>query len=131
VIFVDTSFWVALRRHRDERHREAVALMRAHAGALVTSNHVLGETWTVLRRREGHAHAVETLDAVTRSRRVAVERIGRETEREAWRWLQGRHDREFSFVDATSFAYMAERGLKDALAFDHDFAAAGFRELRA
>jgi len=26
---------------------------------------------------------------------------------------------------------MAERGLQDALAFGHDFAAAGFRELRA
>jgi len=105
VIFVDTSFWVALRRHRDERHREAVTLTRAHAGALVTSNHVLGEPWTVLRRREGPAHAVETLDAVTHSRRVAVERIGRGTEREAWRWL--------------------------ALTLDRDFAAAGFRELRA
>ncbi|MFN8175949.1 MAG: PIN domain-containing protein [Solirubrobacteraceae bacterium] len=131
MIFVDTSFWVALRRHRDERHHEAVALTRAHAGALVTSNHVLGETWTVLRRREGHAQAVETLDAVTRSRRVAIERIGPETERDAWRRLRDRDDREFSFVDATSFAYMAERGLQDVLTFDGDFAAAGFRELRA
>lgn len=131
MIFVDTSFWVALRRRRDEGHREAIALLRAHAGALVTSNHVLGETWTVLRRREGHAHAVETLDALTSSRRVAVERIGRQTEREAWRWLRSRDDREISFVDATSFAYMAEHGLQDVLTFDRDFAVAGFRALRA
>ena len=32
MIFVDTSFWVALRNRRDERHAEATALLRDHAG---------------------------------------------------------------------------------------------------
>jgi predicted nucleic acid-binding protein len=39
-------------------------------------------------------------------------------------------DREFSFVDATSFAVMRRRGVHQAFAFDNDFAAAGFVELR-
>ncbi len=44
---------------------------------------------------------------------------------------RNRHDeREYSFVDATSFAYMGARRIAEALAFDGDFAAAGFTELR-
>ncbi|MGH3318754.1 MAG: hypothetical protein ACRDN9_01010 [Streptosporangiaceae bacterium] len=45
-------------------------------------------------------------------------------------WLRSRDDRECSFVDATSFALMREREIDRALAFDGDFSAAGFAELR-
>jgi predicted nucleic acid-binding protein len=42
-----------------------------------------------------------------------------------------RHDeRAYSFVDATSFQVMRDRRLREALAFDQDFASAGFVELR-
>jgi predicted nucleic acid-binding protein len=42
-----------------------------------------------------------------------------------------RHDeRKYSFVDATSFALMRALRLREALAFDGDFSAAGFNELR-
>jgi uncharacterized protein len=37
----------------------------------------------------------------------------------------------YSYVDATSFRIMRDRRLREALAFDPDFAAAGFVELRA
>jgi predicted nucleic acid-binding protein len=51
-------------------------------------------------------------------------------EDEAWRWLRRHDEREYSFVDATSFAIMRRRRIVEALAFDGDFAAAGFVELR-
>ncbi|HKG04390.1 MAG TPA: hypothetical protein VKB03_14530 [Conexibacter sp.] len=41
-----------------------------------------------------------------------------------------RNEREYSFVDATSFAVMRRRRIREALAFDGDFSAAGFVELR-
>lgn len=42
-----------------------------------------------------------------------------------------RHDeRGYSFVDAVSFAVMSDLRLHEAFAFDGDFAAAGFAELR-
>lgn len=53
--------------------------------------------------------------------------VGEDLERQALRWL---HEREFSFVDATSFALMRSLRIRDALAFDGDFSAAGFVELR-
>ncbi len=129
--FVDTSFWVALRNRRDDHHAEAGALLhRHHAGPLITTNHVRGETWTFLRRRSGHRGAVNFLDAVERSLRVRIFFTSPELEAEALRWLRRHDERDYSFVDATSFAVMRSMRIRRALAFDGDFAAAGFEELR-
>lgn len=51
-------------------------------------------------------------------------------EADAWRWLRSRSERDYSFVDATSFAVMRRRRIREALAFDGDFNAAGFVEVR-
>jgi predicted nucleic acid-binding protein len=130
VRFVDTSFWVALRFARDGRHPDARRLWREGTGALITTNLVLGETWTFLRRRAGHDRALEFLDAAIRLPNLTVRPVDEGLEAEAWRWLR-RHDaRAYSFVDATSFALMRRHRLREALAFDGDFAAAGFVEAR-
>jgi predicted nucleic acid-binding protein len=132
LIFVDTSFWVALTNRRDPHHQEATALLAAHAGeGLVTTGDVRGETWTFLRRRAGHDTAVRFLDTVSASPRIETIRVSEPAERAAEQWLRSRDDREFSWVDATSFATMRELRLSEAFAFDADFSAAGFVELRA
>ena len=71
------------------------------------------------------------LDAIDASPRVTVESAGPTIEQEALAWLRRHDEREYSFVDATSFATMRRRRIGDALAFDGDFSAAGFVELRA
>lgn len=131
MIFVDTSFWVALRQRRDANHTAAAALWPQHAGAsLVTTDHVRGETWTFLRRRSGHAAAVDFLDAIERSPRVHVRYADEDISRRALRWLRQHDEREYSYVDATSFVVMRQGRITSTLAFDGDFAAAGFIELR-
>jgi len=131
VIFVDSSFWVALRQRRDANHPPAVELWPRHAdSALVTTTAVRGETWTFLRRRSGHAAATDFLDALEKSPRVRVLHISEDTDRRALRWLRQHDEREYSHVDATSFAVMREQRIRSALAFDGDFSAAGFTELR-
>lgn len=132
MIFTDTSFWVALRNRRDPHHAEAAELLARHADdTLLTTNHVRGETWTFLRRRAGHGAAVGFLDSIEASPRVRIEHVGPDVESAASAWLRVRDEREYSFVDATSFAVMRARRITDALAFDGDFTAAGFTELRA
>lgn len=128
--FVDTSFWVALQLARDERHGAARELWQTVRGPLLTTNHVVGETWTFLRRRAGHAAALKFVEAVARSPRLAIEHVSEAVESEAWAWLRRHDEREYSFVDATSFAAMRRRRLAEALAFDGDFQAAGFVEVR-
>jgi predicted nucleic acid-binding protein len=130
VIFVDSSFWIALVRPRDVHHAEATNLLQASAERMVTSNHVRGETWTFLRRRDGHRIAATFLDRIDRTRRLDVFFVAEQLEARALRWLRRHDERPYSFVDATSFALMRSLKIREALAFDGDFAAAGFVELR-
>lgn len=65
-----------------------------------------------------------------RRHHIEVDRVSEELEDEALTWLRRHDERVYSFVDATSFAYMRNRRITDVLAFDGDFAAAGFNELR-
>ena len=129
--FADTSFWVALINSRDERHEQARALWSRFADSgVMTTDHVRGETWTVLRRRAGHRTAVSFLDALADAARVAVIRVEPPQQDDALRWLRRHDERTYSFVDATSFVAMRDGQMTEALAFDGDFSAAGFVELR-
>jgi predicted nucleic acid-binding protein len=130
VTFVDTSYWVALAARSDTHHETAVRLWTSRAKALTTSNHVVGETWTFLNRRHGHRVAVEFTDGLRASPTLAVVHLPADVEQDAWRWLRRHGEREYSFVDATSFAYMRRNRIDTAFAFDGDFAAAGFVEAR-
>lgn len=133
--FADTTWWVAWALPSDRRHDDALAVLR-HLGRgerILTTNGIVGETWTFLRRKDGHRSAVAFLDRVDlleEHARLVVHRMSAEQEDDALRWLRRRHEREYSFVDATSFRVMHDRRLTEALAFDGDFAAAGFVELR-
>lgn len=132
MIFVDTSFWVGLTVPRDSHHAAAQELLaRYGTEELTTSNHVRGETWTVLNRRVGHWMSVGFLDRLARTRRLRVTFVTEDLEREALDWLRRHDERAYSFVDATSFVLMRSLGIREALAFDGGFTAAGFVELRA
>jgi len=126
--FVDTSYWVALQASRDARHSDAAALWGSQS--LVTTNQVLGETWTFLCRAGNHQLAVGFLDRVFKIKSLIVHHVDERLETEAWAWLRRHDEREYSFVDATSFAVMRRMRLREVLAFDGDFAAAGFVEVR-
>jgi predicted nucleic acid-binding protein len=61
---------------------------------------------------------------------VSLYQVDPQGEQDAWAWLRRHDERTSSFVDATSFAVMRRLRIARALAFDGDFAAAGFIELR-
>lgn len=128
--FVDTSFWVALAFPKDRNFGDATLLWRRQSDSLLTTNHVVGETWTMLRRRLGHPLARRFVDSIDSSTRLTILHVDEALEAEAWAWLRRHDEREYSFVDATSFAVMKNHGVFEALAFDGDFSAAGFVEVR-
>jgi len=131
MIFVDTSFWIALISRADARHDEATQLLHRYGNErLITSTQVRGETWTFLRRRSGHEAAVAFLDALDGTSRAEVVFVSEDVEADALRWLRRHDEREYSFVDATSFAVMRTLRIHRAFAFDADFEAAGFEALR-
>lgn len=129
--FADTGFWYGLHVAADSRHKPAVALWNRDSEQVITTDLVLGETWTLARMRGvAHPHAVALIDAVNASSRVEVVTVDKGTRRQAWDWLRTHDERVYSFVDATSFVTMTRRRLYETLTFDGDFAAAGFVEAR-
>ncbi len=132
--FADTGWWVAWALPRDERHEIAVEMVRGlgRGEQVLTTNLVIGESWTFLRRKDSHRTALAFLDRIDvlgAEGRLCVHRVTEEQETAAWEWLRKHDERGYSFVDATSFRVMRDRRLREALAFDQDFAAAGFTEL--
>jgi len=135
VKFADTSWWVAWALPDDGRHAEALAMVaQLRAGEqMLTTSLVVGETWTVLRRRDSHRSAVAFLDrveALSGARRLLVHAVTERQDAAARTWLRRHDERVYSYVDATSFEVMRDRRLREALAFGHDFTTAGFLEVR-
>ena len=131
MIFVDASFWIALRFHRDSHHEKAKALLSSHGDEpLVTTNLVRGEAWTFVRDRMGHGPAVDLLERMSASKRIEVAPVTEQIETRALEWLRQHDERSYSYVDATSFAFMRARRITEALTFDRDFSAAGFVEIQ-
>ena len=134
--FADTGWWVAWSLPGDARYHEALGMLAAlgRSEQVLTTSLVVGETWTFLRREDSHSTAVGFLDRVDtllRTNRLVVHRVTDDQETAAWEWLRKHDERVYSFVDATSFRVMRDRRLREALAFDQDFSAAGFVEVRA
>jgi predicted nucleic acid-binding protein len=131
VKFADTGWWVAWALPGDARHHAALGMLAGlgRTERVLTTNVVVGESWTFLRRKDSHRSAVvllDRLDHLVEENRLVVHRVTEEQETAAWGWLRKHDERNYSFVDATSFRVMRDRRLREALAFDQDFAAAGF-----
>jgi uncharacterized protein len=128
-IFVDTGAWFAAQVIDDAHHEDAAGALRgllARPIVLVTTNHVVGETYTLLRVTRGYDACRRFLDSLDASTRLERLFIGQDLERRAFGILDQYRDHDFSFVDATSFAFMRAERIRHAFAFDSHFATAGF-----
>ncbi len=130
--FVDTSGFYALLVSADDRHKQAVALLRqarASQQCFVTTDYVLDETATLLKAR-GHSHLLTPLfDRIAASRVCQVVWTHQDLFGEAQAYFLRRLDHAYSFTDCLSFCVMASRRVQEALTKDEHFAEAGFRVL--
>ena len=127
-LFVDTSAYFALTDKRDENHEAAVhfihQLIRERA-ELLTTNYIVAETHTLLLNRVGHTTALRVIEELYKSQ-TRIYRVREAEERRALEIIKTYTDKEFSLVDAISFATMERFHLTEAFAFDHHFAQYGF-----
>jgi len=119
-LFVDTSVWYAAADSSDIRNGRAKSILKS-GEPLFTTDHVLVETWTLLRYRI-HRHAAERFWEGLRSGTATVEPVGTADMEAAWQIGLHYRDQDFSLVDRTSFAVMRRVGLDRAASFDDDFA---------
>jgi predicted nucleic acid-binding protein len=119
-VFVDTSAWYAAADSSDRSNRRAREILSS-GEALVTSDHVLAETWTLLRHRI-HRDAAERFWEGLRGGVARIECVGAADLEAAWQIGQSFADQDFSLVDRTSFAVMRRLGIGRVASLDDDFA---------
>lgn len=117
-LFVDTSAWYAAADRVDTDNDRARRVLLDEA--LVTTDHVLVETWTLLRARL-HRGAAEKFWAGVRAGAALVEPVTSADLEAAWAIGELFEDQDFSIVDRTSFAVMERLGVHRAASFDDDF----------
>ncbi len=119
-LFVDTSVWYAAADVSDVSNVRAREILSA-GDRLVTTDHVLVESWTLLRYRIHRAAAEAFWDGL-RSGVARIEWVGGPDLEAAWSMGRAFPDQDFSLVDRTSFAVMQRLRICRAASFDNDFA---------
>lgn len=119
-VFVDTSVWYAAMDRSDANSARARAILSA-GEPLLTTDHVLVETWGLLRYR-GRRDVANQYWELLRTGLAITEFITPADLEAAWQIGEVYPDQDFSIVDRTSFAVMRRLGIERAASFDHHFA---------
>ena len=119
-LFVDTSIWYAAADSSDRSNARAKSILKA-GESLITSDHVLVETWTLLHHRLSGNAAERFWDGL-RSGIAAIETVGPADLEVAWETGLAWKDQDFSIVDRTSFAVMRRLGIDRVASLDDHFA---------
>jgi predicted nucleic acid-binding protein len=131
-VFVDTSALYALFSSSDARYedaRSAVRELHGRRAPLVTTDLVLVESYILVHARGGLGALLAFRSALTKSTWLQTMSVSAEHQADAWRLLEQRTDKGYSFVDATSFVVMRALGVRQAFSFDAHFSQEGFERL--
>jgi uncharacterized protein len=132
VILLDTGFLFAYVSENDKDHARVIEVLEAHRGQrladiLLTTNHVVAETITLVSKR-GHRDPGMRHDlAVKVGRQLYAGVFGQvhhasgDEERQAFAYFGRHRDKGYSMVDCLSFVIMETRGIREAWAVDEDF----------
>lgn len=130
-VFADANYWIGLFNPKDVLHAPAVAASRGlWRTRLVTSEMVLVEVLNGLGRypalRQQTAAAV---DAIMADPNTEVMPQSALLFRDALALFRTHEDKEWGITDCSSFVIMRQKGLSEALTYDHHFEQAGFSAL--
>jgi len=129
-VFVDSGAWIALALTRDPLHapaREQWERLKGAGAKLHTSVPVVIETFTFLDRNANRAVALAWREQIYRPGTVTLLPCEVADLLQSWDYFRRADLHKLSAVDATSFAIMKRARIRIAYAFDHHFAAVGFR----
>ena len=129
IVFVDTSFFKGLLDASDSFHQKAKKAwqkLKEENTAIITSNYVLDESFTLIRLRCGIKIVHQFRDDIIKSSHVMkIMRVTVTDEAQAWKWFL-KDWSKLSFTDCVSFALMKRLDIQRAATFDEHFKRAGF-----
>ncbi len=132
MIFVDTGFLYALIDERDLNHQRVIEVLSEYRNQDLeafglTTNHVVEETITLLRKRShrdrGVAHdiAAEVGQKLYDGVFGRVHHVTPSEERKAFEYFTRHRDKVYSMTDCVSFVIMDAYKITEALTVDADF----------
>ena len=122
IIFVDTGALFAVANAKDTDHQKARDFLFKLADEkviLLVTNFIIAEIYTLMLMKIGRSKAIKHLEKLRNT--VEIERVSEEDEMVAWQIILRYQDKDFSYVDATSFAVMERLRICDAFSFDGHF----------
>lgn len=132
MIFVDTGFLYALVDERDQNHQRVIEVLGEYRNQDLeafglTTNHVVEETITLLRKRSHRDRGVAHDIAVEVGQRLydgvfgRVHHVTPSEEKRAFEYFTRHKDKVYSMTDCVSFVIMDVYKITEALTVDADF----------
>jgi predicted nucleic acid-binding protein len=118
LIFVDSSFFVALAYKRDRWHRRAVELAERLLDKKLVTELVISESVTIIGALGGGKAGVDIYEFITGNCEVTF--VDKEL-LESVIPVYLKYDGTLSISDAISIEIMRRRGIKEMVSFDADF----------
>jgi uncharacterized protein len=112
--------WYAAADRSDASNSRAKAVLSG-GEPLITTDHIVVETWTLIRHRLGRRPAERFWEGI-RLGAATMEPVGMADLDSAWEIGKSYRDQDFSIVDRTSFAVMRRLGIERAASLDDHFA---------
>ena len=120
MIFVDTGPWFALSVRSDQHHQQAVEWFRQNELPLITTDYVIDELLTLL-RKGGHARKAQEIATSIERDHLPLEWVTPKDVRAAARTFHELSDKEWSFTDCVSKVVMQRLEITTACSFDKHF----------
>lgn len=124
--FLDTGAIYALADRNDLDHAVVRAIYDDTGRRFLTHDLVLVEAFSLLTKRLSKHAALQIIGALRRSSRAEIVPLTPGLLQAAWGRCERFADKEWDWIDCTSFELMEQHGLREALSLDHHFAQAGF-----
>lgn len=121
MIFVDTGGWFAAVVPNDPNHDKAAKWLAENKEPLFTTDYVVDETLTLLRRRGENLRALTIGENFFNENLAEVYRLSIKDLQETWKVFRRFKDKEWSFTDCSSKVVMENFSITKAFAFDKHF----------
>lgn len=131
-VYADAGYWIALHNPEEALHERAIAAFRRIGGMqIATSELVLAEYLNAMsdRGRRFRTRAAEWVRELRFAPDVTIVRLSPLMFENALNLYASRPDKDWGFIDCSSFAIMSEMSIAEAMTHDHHFEQAGFTAL--